>query len=113
MASQSSHAVQEAKEKQMAALFSEVLPKATPKKKQSTLDFTATTPDAKKAKIEEESQAYKKAREAEITKASQLDEAKREMAQSWGLTWPKPAEKARKGGPIPRARKWKEGLYQW
>ena len=38
----------------------------------------------------------------------------RNLAEEWGVPWPKPITKdLRKGGPIPRSQKWHDGMYEW
>ena len=62
---------------------------------------------------------FKHATQEEERKATQekkttMQKLQQELAEEWGLPWPKPTTKdGRKGGPIPRSQKWRDGLYDW
>ena len=75
--------------------------------RQQTLGFKAKSPEATKQKLDEEDLKHRgeKQRKAAI---------KQEIAEQWGLPWPRVYRKdTRRGGPVPRNLKWEAGLYEW
>ena len=43
-----------------------------------------------------------------------LEQARHDLAQEWGLPWPRQVvQDGRKGSPVPRSKKWLDGLYDW
>ena len=47
-------------------------------------------------------------------KKAMMRDMQRGLAEEWGVPWPKEIMKdSRKGGPIPRSQKWRDGMYEW
>ena len=92
---------QERRAREVAGMFDEA-----PMKRQKTLPFTPSAPADRAAAAEADHIAHK---EAVATKQA----ARAELAAAWGLPWPEPSTPSRKGGPAPKAAKWKAGMYKW
>ena len=91
----------------VAKVFQDFFPKASLEKKQKQLEFKSASPVVKQQKLEDDAQAYKAEKE-------KVESMKRTIASEWGIPCPKPIQNnTRKGGPVPRAQKWNDGLYEW
>ena len=78
---------------------------------QRTLGFKVLSPEEKQTKEEE----YKEEAEAFKKDVQEKDANTKRLAETWGLPWPqlpRPGP-SRRGGPIPRAQKWEDGLYEY
>ena len=86
-----------------------------PIKKQKTLNFTPVAPEKKQEQLQAEIESFRKAKEDEKSDKSEAEQRAAAISNLWGLPWPRPAQtgQRRKGGPIPRAEKWENGLYEW
>ena len=101
-------------ENEVRKLLGEETLQESPAKKQKTLRFKALSPVEKVEKVMIEHESYKAAKSKTEEAMQDIENNKKNVAEDWGLPWPKLDETSRKGGgPRPRGAKWREGLYKY